>query len=193
MTDDWKQRLQTVLEPLLRLPDPRPRISTYHDMPYAIFHYPPEEEFSVRVELSMLRTRLEQSGKRVTVISLAECLQEALTAEGYTADKIAEVEISVGLDSVIETVHELLSEYHPLDELVISRMPSDPDPLRDIVFIVRAGALFPAYRTSALLEQLHARVTIPCILFYPGTLEGTVGLSFMGVCDPDHNYRPRIF
>ena len=47
-------------------------------------------------------------------------------------------------------------------------MPDDPDPLRDIVLIVRAGALFPAYRTFSLLEQLKGQVHRPAVLFYPG-------------------------
>ncbi len=190
---DWKHRLTDVLEPILRSPGPRPRISAYHDMPYAIFWYPPEEEFAVRVEVSLLRTRLEQSGKRVTIISLAECLSAVLKAEGYDAAQLTEAETMVGLDAIIQTIHELLSEYHPLDELVAARMPSDPDPLRDVAFIVRAGALFPVYRTSSLLEQLQHKVIVPSVLFYPGQLEGAAGLSFMGVCDPDHNYRPKIF
>ena len=38
-------------------------------MPYAIFCYPPEEEFAVRAETRRLRTRLEQRGKQVTTIS----------------------------------------------------------------------------------------------------------------------------
>ena len=56
--------------------------------------------------------------------------------------------------TTIETIHEVLSEYEPLDDLVAERIPGDADPLRDVVLIVRAGALFPVYRTSSLLEQL---------------------------------------
>ena len=67
---DWKDRLMGQLEPVLKQTDPRPAISAYHDMPYAIFRYPPEDEFAVRQEIALLRTRLEQSGKRVTSISL---------------------------------------------------------------------------------------------------------------------------
>ena len=39
--NDWKRRLTDILEPILQLPDPRPKISAYDDMPYAIFQYPP--------------------------------------------------------------------------------------------------------------------------------------------------------
>ena len=38
---DWKQRLTHALEPILRETDPRPKISAYHNMPYAIFLYSP--------------------------------------------------------------------------------------------------------------------------------------------------------
>jgi hypothetical protein len=190
---DWRDRLTQQLEPALRLPDPRTQISAYHDMPYAIFRYPPEDEFAVRQETALLRTRLEQIGKRVTVISLAECLYEALEAEGMGPKAVAEAEQSVGLDSTVETIFEILSEYQPLDDLVARRVPENADPKRDVVFIVRAGALFPMYRTSALLEQLKGKLHVPAVLFYPGLLDGAAGLRFMGVLDAEHNYRPKIF
>ena len=190
---DWKDRLMGQLEPVLKQTDPRPAISAYHDMPYAIFRYPPEDEFSVRQETTLLRTRLEQSGKRVTSISLSACMHEALEAEGLGTEALAEAEKTVGLESTIETIHQVLSEYRPLDELVAARIPGDADPLRDVVFIVRAGALFPIYRTSSLLEQLKGKVHVPAVLFYPGELDGAAGLRFMGVLDAEHNYRPKIF
>ena len=193
MADDWSKRLKGALEPILALDDPRPKISAYHDMPYAIFRYPPAAEFALRRELAMLGTRLEQCGKRVTSVSLAECLQAALDAEGLDSAKLAEAEQQSGVSTMISTAHEILSDYQPLDKLVASRIPPNADPLRDVVFITRAGALFPMYRTSALLEQLKGMVTVPAVLFYPGELDGAAGLRFMGVLDAEHNYRPLIF
>ena len=72
-------------------------------------------------------------------------------------------------------------------------LPANGDPKRDIFFLVRAGALFPFYRTSALLEQLMGHVQLPGVLFYPGILDGAAGLKFMGIKDAEHNYRPKIF
>ncbi|SEU47594.1 BREX protein BrxB domain-containing protein [Nonomuraea wenchangensis] len=190
---DWQDRLVEQLEPVLKQSDPRPAISAYHDMPYAIFRYPPEHEFSVRQEIALLRTRLEQAGKRVTAISLAACMREALEAEGLDTEALADAEKSVGLEATIETIHQVLSEYRPLDELVAAYIPENADPLHDVVFIVRAGALFPIYRTSSLLEQLKGKVHVPAVLFYPGELDGAAGLRFMGVLDAEHNYRPKIF
>lgn len=189
---DWKERLTIQLEPILHLRDPRPKISSYHDMPYAIFRYPPEAEFAVRAEVTRLRTRLEQEGKRVTVISLAECLKRALD-EALPIQDLIDAEQKVGLSAAIDTVHEVLSTYCPLNELVVKALPEQTDPYRDLAFITRAGALYPLYRTSSLLEQLKGYVQVPSVLFYPGELEGAAGLRFMGVLDAEHNYRPKIF
>ena len=189
---DWERRLTHRLEPVLEMTDPRPAISTYHDMPFAIFHYPPEAEFPLRGELALLRTRLEQKGKKITTISLAEKLQAAL-AEEFPLEQQTEAERSVGIEATIETVHEVLSRYRPLDELVAASVPNPGEPTQDLCFIVRVGALFPFYRTFSLLEQLKGKISIPTILFYPGELDGPAGLRFMGVLDAEHNYRPKIF
>lgn len=190
---DWKQRLTRDLEPVLRELDPRARISAYHNMPYAIFHYPPEDELALRGELALLSTRLEQIGKRVTSISLADCLADALAAEGLTTERIASAEKRTGTEKMVDTIHMVISRRRPLDDLVAARIPAEADPTRDIVFIVRAGSLFPFYRTSSLLEQLNGKLEVPAVLFYPGELDGVAGLKFMGVLEADHNYRPKIF
>lgn len=189
---DLEHRLKQTLEPLLELPDPRQRISAYHDMPYALFRYDPEDEFELRKEVTLLETRLSQKGKRVRRISLAECLDEAMRSQ-RSLEEWFNAERELGVEAIVETVHSVLSEYSPLVDLVASRMPEDADPLRDIVFILRTGALFPVYRTFSLLEQLKGRVHVPTVLFYPGNFDGAAGLRFMGVLDAEHNYRPKIF
>ena len=145
-----------------------------------------------RVSVTLLETRLSQKGKRIERISLAECLDEAMRSQRPLADWFS-AEREQGVETVVETVHAVLSEYSPLVELVAARMPEDPDPLRDLVFILRTGALFPVYRTFSLLEQLKGRVLVPTVLLYPGHLDGPAGLRFMGVLDAEHNYRPKIF
>lgn len=192
LTDAASTRITRDLEPVLSLPDPRTKLSAYHDMPYAIFRYDPDEEFDLRKQVTLLETRLSQKGKRIKRISLAECLDEAMRSEHALEDWFA-VEREHGVATVIETVHAVLAERTPLVDLVAKRMPEDPDPLRDIVFILRTGSMFPVYRTFSLLEQLKGRVHVPTVLFYPGDLDGAAGLRFMGVLDAEHNYRPKIF
>jgi hypothetical protein len=192
LLDPMKMRLEHDLEPILALPDPRTKLSAYHDMPFAIFHYDPEEEFALRKEVGMLETRLTQRGKRVTRISLAECLDEAMRSQ-QPLEEWFEAERQQGTQTVVETVHAVLSEYKPLVDLVAARLPAEADPLHDVVFILRTGALFPVYRTFSLLEQLKGRIQAPAVLFYPGELDGASGLRFMDVLDAEHNYRPKIF
>ncbi|HEX3131565.1 MAG TPA: BREX protein BrxB domain-containing protein [Thermoanaerobaculia bacterium] len=192
LTDPMTVRLTRDLEPVLSLADPRVKLSAYHDMPYAIFRYDPEEEIELRQQVTLLETRLSQRGKRIRRISLAECLDKAMRSQ-RTPDEWFAAEREQGVETLVETVHSVLAEYAPLVDLVAARMPEDPDPLQDVVFVLRTGALFPVYRTFSLLEQLKGRVLVPTILFYPGTLDGAAGLRFMGVLDAEHNYRPKIF
>jgi hypothetical protein len=112
------------------------------------------------------------AGKR---ISLADCLDDAMSSQRPLQDWFA-AERDQGTDTIVETVHSVLSEYSPLVDLVAHRMPDSPNPLQDIVFIVRTGALFSVYRTFSLLEQLKGRVSVPTVLFYPGDLDGAAGL-----------------
>jgi hypothetical protein len=190
---DWSLRLKQNLEPALAAQDPRTSISAYHDMPYAIFHYPPEDEFELRRQVTLLRTRLETNhGKRTTIISLAECLKKAIEAE-IPVKELVEAEKTVGVAALIDTVHEILSRRSSLPHIVAKMIPPGGNPTKDIFFLVRAGSLFPFYRTSALLEQLMGLVKLPGILFYPGILDGASGLKFMGIKDAEHNYRPKIF
>src|SRR5260221_153500 len=139
ITDPMVKRLTEDLEPVLTLRDPREKISAYHDMPYAIFQYDPEEEFELRRQVTLLETRLSQRGKRIKRISLAECLDEAMRSQRPLEEWFA-AEREQGVETVVETVHSVLSKYAPLVDLVSARMPEDPDALRDVVFILRTGA-----------------------------------------------------
>ena len=192
LEDPMMTRLKQDLEPILSLPDPRTKLSSYHDMPYALFRYDAEEEFELRKQVTLLETRLNQKGKRVTRISLAECLDEAMRSQRPMEEWFA-AEREHGVETIVETVHAVLSEDAPLVELVAAQLPERANPLVDMVFILRTGALFPVYRAFSLLEQLKGRVEVPAVLFYPGDLDGAAGLKFMGVLDAEHNYRPKIF
>jgi hypothetical protein len=190
--NEFQARLRNDLEPILSSADPRQKISAYHDMPYALFRYDPLEEFELRRELTLLKTRLEQRSKRVIRISLADCLFAALKSVSPLEDWF-EAERAEGVENVIQTISNVLERHTPLVELVAAQMPADPDPKSDVVLINRTGALFPVYRTFSLLEQLKGKVVAPTVLFYPGHLDGASGLRFMDVLDAEHNYRPKIF
>ena len=184
----FQERLDA-LKPLLERRDTATAISAYHNLPYAIFHYDPVDEWELRKALRLLAHHLEGHNKKVEFVSLADCLNGALEAPDLDVDKLAEAEVNAGDEALIDTLNHVLSNETPLDELVAARVPADAD----LVFMVRAGALFPFYRTSALLERMMGQVKTPCILFFPGRFYSPAGLGFMGVLEPEHNYRARIY
>ena len=53
---------------------------------------------------SMHAPNLEQSGQRVTTISLAKCMYEALEAEACGTGALVDAEKSVGIEATIETI-----------------------------------------------------------------------------------------
>ena len=65
---------------------------------------------------------------------------------------------------------------------------------RTLVIVGRAGALYPFFRTSSLLKHIDGRTqNVPVVLLYPGERRSETGLSFMGIVNPDGDYRPRIY
>lgn len=192
---DWTTRLRDELEPVLLKPDPRPDLSAYRDMPLCVFLYPPAREFALRKELSLLRTRLEHKGKRIIAVSLMDCMLQAMKASGVSLADLVENEVLLGRNghkTVAQTVHQVLGEFARLDEIVLQHIPEESDPTRDILWITRAGALYPCYRTSTLIEHFQSRLNIPGVLFYPGEVVPPAGLSFMGVHEAEHNYRAKV-
>jgi len=173
-----------------------PRISVYNDLPFAILRYDPEKEWQLRREVRRLATRLNNAGKEVRIISLAELLWEVIeVTEGIEA--IIELEKQRGFEAAQEQVTIYLSDrdWRPLPDALYDRLGSlDPD--KNVVFLVRAAAMAPAiYHMSRLLDEMQGRTYVPTILFYPGTLEGTTGLRFMALKDREAlgNYRVKIY
>jgi hypothetical protein len=115
------------------------RISAYHDLPFAILRYDPEEEWSLRREVRYLATRLHIAGKQVHPVSLAELLWEAIDdAEGL--DAVVELERERGFAAAQEQVTTYLSDpdWSPLPEMLQERLEY-LNPERDVVFLLRAG------------------------------------------------------
>lgn len=172
------------------------KISAYHDLPFAIFRYDPKDEFQMRKEIKLLATRLENVGKGVVSISLAELLWEAIETND-TIDSLSQEEREFGFERAQETVNKYLTDeaFTPLPELLSKRL-SRLDPQKNIAFLTRAAALAPSiYQISQLLGQMQGKTLVPTVLFYPGSLEGTTGLRFMDMPDriPMGSYRVKIY
>ena len=173
-----------------------PRITVHHDLAFAILRYEPKEEWDVRREAKRLATRMNDCGKEVVTISLAELLWEAIAAaEGL--DSIVELEREQGFEAAQEQVNIYLSDqdWCPLPDLLAQRLKA-LDPQRHIVFLLRSASMAPAiYQMSKLLDEMQGKTRIATILFYPGTLEGTTGLRMMALKNREAmgNYRVKIY
>jgi hypothetical protein len=179
-----------------------PRISVYHDLPFAIMRYDPTDEWELRREIKLLATRLEAVGKEVHIIPMAELLWSAL-------EKVHEKDEDEGLDAVIElekergyveaqqqvTTYLSSKVWIQLWDLLAERLASI-NAENSVVFLARAAAMSPGiFHMSMLLDKIHGKTKVTTILFYPGSIEGTTGLRFMDLKDRDAlgNYRVKIY
>jgi hypothetical protein len=166
------------------------------DPPFQLYVYDPTDEWEVRRELDDLRLWLGAAERAVNVaaISLANLFWAALEDAGWMeslieAEKEADGNASE-LARVYESVGEVLRDEPSLPNRVRAEVASCDE--RTAVFLYRAGALYPAYRTSSLLDDLRADLRLPVTLLYPGRVVGEFGLSFMGRREPAYGYRARI-
>lgn len=183
--------LQEIADDVLRFFE---RSSSTELPPYFVYAYDPREEFRARRDMADLQLAFKASGIACAALSLADLFWEAIEDSGdYDAivqeDK-AHPNDPAALERIHQTINEILREEPSLSQRVIHRMKDFPP--RSVTFLYRAGALYPAYRTSSLLEDLRERLLVPVILMYPGDVVGGVGLSFMGKCEPAHGYRAKI-
>ena len=184
-----------------------PQISTMRNYRFAILPYLPQDEYKLRAHVQTLVGDLTASGWVVLTLSLQKLLLERVRKLGddvvermmamerrtvdisperglnYLRDKLsAEIE---GPDGIAADVSRAICEFADAN-------PDKAD--RTLTIIGRAGALYPFFRTSALLKHLDGRTrNVPVVLLYPGERRGNTGLSFMGIINPDSDYRPRIY
>jgi hypothetical protein len=188
-----KERIELLEDDMRAVP---PRISVYHDLPFAVLRYDPTEEWELRREVKLLATRLEATGKEVHVIPMSEFLWRAID-ETEGLDAVVELERERGYPVAQDQVTTYLSDrdWRPLAGLLAERL-SGLDPAKSVAFLTRVGAMAPGvYHMSKLLDQMQGRTRVMTVLFYPGSIEGTTGLRFMDLKDRDAlgNYRVKIY
>ncbi|MFN0154668.1 MAG: BREX protein BrxB domain-containing protein [Gaiella sp.] len=177
------------------------RVLAFHDRggepPYQLYVYPPTEEWAVRRDLKELQLWLEAPGQgvRCAAISLADLFWQALESEGWIDELIAQEtdadSDATALSDIFRSVGEILRVPPSLPDRVVSAVEQF-DHERTAVFLYRAGALFPAYRTSTLIDDVRGRVRLPVTLLYPGGIVGDYGLRFMDRSEPAYGYRALI-
>ena len=175
---------------------------------FAIVQYDPAEEFQLRGEVQHLTSDLVANGWMVISISLQKLLLDRVRAQGEDwVDRVVDMEGRLagidperGLNYLKSTSSRRSSKgrtaSRPTAAASSASTPTaHPDSVdRTLALIGRAGALYPFIRSSALLRHLDGRTrNVPVVLLYPGERRGPTGLSFMGMLNPDNDYRPRIY
>src|SRR5438132_1267131 len=129
-----KNRIELLENDLKAVP---PRISVYHDLPFAILRYDPADEWDLRREVKLLATRLEATGKEVHELAMSEFLWRAIE-ETEGLDEIVSLERSRGYLAAQDQVTTYLSDkdWRPLAGLLAERLARF-DPSKTIVFLTR--------------------------------------------------------
>ncbi len=188
-----KNRIELLENDLKAVP---PRISVYHDLPFAILRYDPNEEWELRREINWLATRLGNVGKEAYVIPVSEFLWKAID-ETEGMDVVVGMEREEGFLRAQQQVTTYLSDrdFRPLARMLADRL-APLDAKRSIAFLTRVAAMSPGiYQMSKLLDEMKGKTRVTTILCYPGSLAGTTELRFMDLRDREAlgNYRVKIY
>lgn len=184
-----------------------PRISTMQNYNFAILPYPPADELKLRQRIKRLTEELKAEGWAVHSIALHRLLLERLRKLGdVRLEALVTRERAIAArdpEGALEHLTEVLSRHiegpqglaaDVAQSLADFRATLDSPDTPSVAFIGRAGALYPFFRTSALLRHIDGHTgDTPVVLLYPGVRRDLSALSFMGELDPDRDYRPRIY
>lgn len=183
-----------------------PRISTMRNYRFAILVYAPQEEYVLRQQMQWLTHELTAQGWNVANIDLNQLLLQRLRQEeAEVMDSIVSREHRLYRRNPDRALNHLKEKIAPYVEgptgiaqdiiTEIDRFVAD-HPIaadRTVIFLRRAGALYPFLRSSALLKHLDGKTrNLPVVLLYPGERKDQ-SLAFMGELPGDRDYRPRIY
>jgi Domain of unknown function (DUF1788) len=187
-----------------------PQISTMRNYRFAILPYRPSAEFKLRQHMRRLTDELRAAGWSVLPISLQKLLLDRIRSTGQAnidalvarekrlyekSPERALVHLRDKIAPHIEGPEGLAADVVKLIQEFAEQNPERAD--RTLVLIGRAGALYPFFRSSALLKHIDGKThNIPVVLLYPGRCEKdheTTALSFMDELPADRDYRPRIY
>lgn len=212
---------QTLLDEAVRalrndlLAEGGPRISTMRNYRFAILPYKPSEEFKLRRHMRRLSDELKAAGWGVLAISLQKLLVDRIRGLGDArlrslverekrlffgdAARGREPSPERALEDVRNQIAPLIEGPEGLAADVVRLIGAFADAHPDradqtLVLIGRSGALYPFFRSSALLKHIDGKTrNVPVVLLYPGERRDTTALSFMGELPADRDYRPRIY
>ena len=185
-----------------------PCTSTNQNYPFALFQYPPHEEFKMRATLLDLLDTLRSKAWTILNVDLLATfieyleqqengtLVESLIQEEKLQYKASRKDHKMPLNVLQNTLDIFLKNPEAYPKAVLDKITektTHKNTAKTVVFLSRIGGLYPFYRSSSLLRHLDKGIKVPTIVLYPGERTEQNYLSFMGEMGADRDYRPRIY
>lgn len=186
-----------------------PRISTMRNYRFAILTYDPRHEFQLRQRIRLLSDELMALGWHVDSISLLQLLLNRLKdEEPRVVESIVRMErrlydkdperalnhLKTKLSRYIEGPDGIAKDVVAWIDDFADKHPNQAN--RTLIFLGRTGALYPFFRSSALLKHIDGKTrNLPVVVLYPGSRVDPPlqSLKFMEELEPDRDYRPRVY
>ncbi len=184
-----------------------PEISTMRNYRFAILAYDPKKEYELRHQIRRLGDELKALDWSVLSISLGRLLLDRVEGdERRLLERTIEAErrlhgrnparalnyLREKTERYVEGKGGIAADVIRLIGDFADRHPAHAE--RTVIFLARMGALYPFFRSSAILKHLDGQTrNLPVVLLYPGERRGPTALSFMGELPANTDYRPRIY
>lgn len=157
--------------------------------PIYYFVYEPRQALEVKQRLTVWSAQLRHAGLSVERVSFSDLLWELVEASGRWEGWL-ENEADFDPAQVNEAVASLLRDGNALIERVALHVSQPRE--GTVVFLTETETLHPYFRVRVLESNLHDRIKVPTVIFYPGRRAGQFGLRFLGFYPEDNNYRATL-
>lgn len=140
-------------------------IRVHSGVPFVLLVYDPNDEYLLNQQKTFLFHKLDDLKIKYVEVPLNKRIfewleEEGLLQEAFQLEKTRKKELTKQLSAILKS--KLVASLTQLSE-------EDKEP---IIFLSRAGSLYPFLRVSAILSELENKVKNIMVVFYPGKREG---------------------
>jgi len=179
---------ETFDELALRLKEPAALAAARTD-PFYYFVYAPEQALAVKAKIPVWKAKLSLAGLQVESVSFADLIWNLVDDSGRWESWL-EAEAEADPEQINEAMRDVIASGDALTRKLAALVERDRP--NSVIFLTDVELLHPYYRVRTFESNLHDRVKIPVVAFYPGRRLGQYGLSFLGFYPEDGNYRAMI-
>lgn len=155
-------------------------IATHTGIPFVLLIYQPQDEHLCQQYKAGLFQKLDDRDIKYTDVGLNKKIFDWLEEEGILEQSF-QLEAS-GKEELTKQLSSIIKE--KLIDYIIKICNEDS---QQIIFLSRAGSLYPFTRVSNILSELENKIKNIMVVFYPGSQEGK-NLRFLNV-NEGHYYR----